>query len=1058
MTSPSPLSLTLLGRFAVSVAGREIPANAWQQRRAAAVVKLLALQPQYRLHRELLMESLWPDLDVESAANNLRVAMHRARARLEDAGAPSGRYLTRQQDDVVLGDPADVAVDVQLFNAAAQRAWLNDDPALTQAAAAHYAGDLLPEDPFEEWAAHRRTDLRISYLALLSRLARLHESRGDDAAAIAATQQLLATEPLDEAAHASLMRLYARVGSFREALAQYEAFTALLAQELDAEPDATTSSLRDEIRALAQERANQPPRVAAPSQAQVTVPVLLTDIPLDPDLIGRNRELAELSRLLERHRLITLVGPAGVGKTRLAEAVFMSEAARGRQGHAVDLAAVTQPDLLVGVLSNALGATEPETEPSWDALASHIGQSNHLLVLDNFEQILDAAPMVANLLRACPRLAIIITSRERLRLRAEHVYLVSPLNVPEHKSPMDEELASNPAVDLFLQRATNAVPDFAPTATELGAIAEICQRVDGLPLAIELAAARVRVLPPLALLSHMAHPLPLLIGGPRDAPARQQTMRAAVAWSVDLLGDETRSLYQNLGCFPDTFSLQAAQEIAWSETASNDRDASSPLDVLEELLDAHLLRRTDADPGNPRFGMLTVVREYAKERLDVAPHAPRIRRLHADYFRTLADAQTPLLTTESAAPALTTLERELPNLRTAIGTLLVQGDADSALMLSTGLWRFWLLRGHISEGRGWLTQSLDVTGSDDTALRGAALDADGVLAFSQGEFTTARQRHEEALGIARRTGDMALAARALVNLGAVADEQGVPEDAATYLEEALAASREVGDERAVAVALANLGQVAISLGQFSRAADLLNESVGAFRALGDPRSEAAILANLGLMSLMAGDAAVARHCHQEALRVFRDLGDSPAEAAELLNLGHATQHLSNWDEAEALYGQARELFEQLGDRSGVAFANLHLGKLALLRAEHDLAGSHLTRALETAQEIGDWVATAESLEGLAMLYGETGVPVLAARSLGAAEELRQSLGLPVPAIHRQALTSSLQRLESLLSIADLAEARAAGASQFRRHFAAIQKGARPTPLGFALAEGNSSAA
>ncbi|MDQ2652789.1 MAG: tetratricopeptide repeat protein, partial [Chloroflexota bacterium] len=914
MPSPPSLTVELLGGFAVRVAGRDVAASAWQQRRAAAVVKLLALQPNYRLHREILMETLWPDLDAAPAANNLRVAMHRARQRLEYAGAPAGRFLTRQQDDVVLAGPVDVVVDVQRFGESAQRAWLDDDPALTQAAATLYTGDLLPEDPYEEWAAHRRTDLRITYLSLLSRLAQLHEARNDDAAAIAAMQQLLAAEPLDEAAHASLMRRYARVGAYRQALAQYDALAALLAQELDAEPDAATSALRDEIRALAQATVHHPPLFTASPLAQAPDTLRSTGTPLDADLIGRNRELAELTRLLERHRLVTLVGPAGVGKTRLAEALLMSEAANGRETHLIELAAVTQPDLLLGALASALGATEPETDPSWESLAGHIGQSNLLLALDNFEQILDAAPLVADLLRACPRLTLIVTSRERLRLRAEHVYHVAPLALPESETPADDALASYPAVGLFLRRATSADPAFSPTADDLRAVAEVCQRVDGLPLAIELAAARVRVLPPVALLSHMAHPLPLLVGGPRDAPARQQTMRAAIAWSVDLLTADSRELFQHLACFPDSFSLPAVQHIADSEIASAEPGMFPLLDVLEDLLDAHLLRRIDADPGIPRYAMLTVVREYARELLDETPGALSIRARHASYFQTLAAEQAPLLTTENAGAALTMLEQEHPSLRTAMVTLLDQGDADSALKLATNLWRFCLQRGHLSAGRGWLAQGFGASGDAASAHRGAALDADGVLAFAQGDFVTAHHRHQEALKIAREIGDPALAARALVNLGAVADEQGLPERAAGYLEEALHVSRAIGDQRAVAVALANLGQVAMSLAEYARAADLLNESVLAFRALGDPRSEAAILANLGLMSLMTGDAAVARHCHQEALRVFRELGDGPAEAAELLNLGHATQHLGDWDEAESLFGQAREHFSDLGDR------------------------------------------------------------------------------------------------------------------------------------------------
>jgi tetratricopeptide (TPR) repeat protein len=238
----------------------------------------------------------------------------------------------------------------------------------------------------------------------------------------------------------------------------------------------------------------------------------------------------------------------------------------------------------------------------------------------------------------------------------------------------------------------------------------------------------------------------------------------------------------------------------------------------------------------------------------------------------------------------------------------------------------------------------------------------------------------------------------------------------------------------------------------------LNESVLAFRALGDPRSEAAILANLGLMSLMAGDAAVARHCHQEALRVFRGLGDGPAEAAELLNLGHATQHLGDWDEAEILYAQALDHFVHLGDRSGVAFAELHLGKLALLRAAHEQARDHLEHALETARLIGDWVATTETLEGLAMLFGETGAAVRGAQSLGAAEGLREILSLPVPVIHQEALHLCLLRLESALTAGELADARAMGALQVRRHFSALQAGETAPTWLFELAEGKSTAA
>ncbi|MFT4039497.1 MAG: BTAD domain-containing putative transcriptional regulator, partial [Thermomicrobiales bacterium] len=419
MHAPTPLAVHLLGGFTVVVAGRALPADAWGQRRAAAVVKLLALQPQRRLHREHLMETLWPDLASDAAANNLRVAVHRARQRLEAAGA-TGRVLTREHDDVVLGDPAETWVDVDAFTGAVQRAWLDDDPATAERAADLYRGDLLPEDPYEEWAAHRRTDLRVSYLALLTRLGQLHDAGGDTSAAIAAVQRLLAAEPLEEAGHAALMRLYSRVGARRQAMAQYDTLATLLAQELDAAPDPATTALRDEIGAMTEEVVFLPWH--DPSLAMDVMSPLVHTGTVDPDLVGRERELAELERLLGKHRLLTLTGPAGAGKSRLAEAALQRAAARGEAGLVVELDAVPSPDLLLTAIAGATGATVPETDATLEAVIAQLGHTPLLLVLDTFEHLLPAAEVVAGLVRGCPRLSLLVTSRERLRLRAEHIY------------------------------------------------------------------------------------------------------------------------------------------------------------------------------------------------------------------------------------------------------------------------------------------------------------------------------------------------------------------------------------------------------------------------------------------------------------------------------------------------------------------------------------------------------------------------------------------------------------------------------------------------------------
>ncbi|MCA9879427.1 MAG: tetratricopeptide repeat protein, partial [Thermomicrobiales bacterium] len=778
-----------------------------------------------------------------------------------------------------------------------QRAWRATDPGLARKAAARYRGDLLPEDLFEEWVVHRRTDLRVSYLALLAREAQLAEEQGDVPAAIAVTQRLLAAEPLDEAAHTNLMRLYAQLGAYPQALAQFDALAALLATELDTEPDTSAVALRDDIHALAQANASRPLNTATPPEP---TPVSRSeDAPTipdpDPDLLGRERELAELARLLARHRLLTLVGPAGAGKTRIAAAAIATELARGRDAHFVELGAIADPGLLPHAIATVIDAATPEVETTWPALMTHIGASSLLLVLDNFEQLIQSAGLVADLLRACPHLSLLVTSRERLRLRAEHVYPVEPLALPDATPAPDDDLTSYPSVRLFLRRAESADPTFAPTSADVVASAEVCRRLDGLPLAIELAAARVRLLPPAALLAHLAQPLSLLTGGPRDAPARQQTMRAAIAWSVDLLPTDTRRAFQRLGVFPGSFSLQAAATVATPTGSDADEADLAALDVLEDLFDKHLLRRITADPAHPRFTMLTVIREYAAELLAQAGEALATRERHAGFYQALAATQAPRLTTAEVGDALAVLEQEAPNLRAALGTRLQAGDGVNLLRVGATLWRYWWLSGHLTEGRAWLARALATADEAASAARAAVLDADGVLAFAQGDFTAARDRHLAALQMARQVADERLAANALLNLGAVADEQGLPHQAARYLDEALRASRASGDQHAVAVALANLGQVAMSLADYPRAAALLNESALAFRDIGDPRSEAAILANLGLMTLMDGDPAAARQCHADALRIFQEIGDTPGEAAELLNLGHASQHLGDRD-------------------------------------------------------------------------------------------------------------------------------------------------------------------
>jgi predicted ATPase/DNA-binding SARP family transcriptional activator len=1074
----APLAIHLLGGFRVAVHGRDVPADAWRQRRAAALLKLLALAPAHRLHREQLIETLWPELDAEAAANNLRVAVHRARRRLAEAGMEAEIVLPRDGEEILLATPGAAWVDVDAFTAQVGRAWQVDDSAAAREALDLYRGDLLPEDIYEDWAANRRVELRTSYLTLLTRLAQLHEGRNELGRAIAALQRLLSVEPLDEAAHTALIRLYARVGEKRQALRQYEQLVALLNQELGAEPDAATREFVAAIEAgrfpleaepfapsAASEQAGAPPSGPRPRAANGGLPA-----PME-EPIGREREIAELRRLLASHRLVTLTGPAGVGKTRLVLAVAQGvEGERGGGVFFVDLTPLRDPDLVLPAIGRALGVPEGGERSLRDAVVAHLDGKPVLLLLDNFEQVAAAAPVVADLLAKSAGLTVLVTSRVRLRLRGEQEYPVQPLTVFESEvgsrksevnaasiAPPTSDLRppTSPAVRLFVLRAQETSPTFALAESDRQAVGEICRRLDGLPLAIELAAARIRILPPAALLARLERPLALLTGGARDAPARQQTLRAAIAWSHDLLSTDEQMLFRRLAVLAGGFTLEAAEWVGGRRTEDGGRrtevgglilrppsSALSPdtFDLIASLVEQSLLQRTvDADAA-PRFAMLETIREFARESLQASGETAAMAARHAAYFLALAEDAEPELTGAAATERLDMLEREHDNLRAALATLAEHDEPVDALRLAGALWCFWWLRGYLHEGRAQLERALRAGAKAPPEVRGKALNGAGALAAAQGDLEQAVVWHGEALRLFREAGDRRGEVGALMSLGLTADEQGDPRRATVFLQEALTLARRAGDQRGLAVALANLGQVAMTLAEHQRAASLLGESVALFHQLGDRRSEAAILANLGVLAFLAGDLARAQVCHEEALTLLRDLGDRQGEADELLNLGHTVQRRGELDRAAALFAAALERFEELGDRSGMAFAHNHLGRLAHVCGDDGDAEAQLEQGLALAQQIGDHVAIAEALEGLAMVAGASGEALRAAHLIGAAEALREAIGVPLPEIHQPEYLLCLNEAQRALGDDAFAAARSQGQRQALEQIPALALG------------------
>lgn len=1047
LTSASPrVEITLLGGFRVAVAGTAVPERAWRQRRAAAVVKLLALAPGRYLHREQIFDTLWPELDLEAAANNLRVALHHARRQVVAvAGGAAPAFLIREGEGLSLGPEEQVRVDLDQFEAAVARVWRTEDFAHAGDALNLYAGELLPDDPYEDWVADRRAVVLTSYVTLLSRQAAWYEAAGRLDQAVVARQRQVAVEPLDEVARVQLIRLLATTGRPRQALEQYELLVDLLARELATEPEPATVALGDAIRsgqfaALPTPAPASHPEPTRPAAAPLRI-ARRPPAPVD-ELVGRGREVAELQHLMRTRRLVTLTGPGGAGKTRLALAAARAAAAAFPAGVAfVDLAPLTEPGLVLPAVAQALGVREVGDEPLADIVAVAVGEARLLVVVDNLEHLLAATPVITALLAACPGLCLLLTSRIRLRLQGEQSYPVAPLALPAptmeigHGGVTFDALRQVPSVALFERRAQLADPDFGLTVANAGAVIEICRRVDGLPLALEMAAARVRLLPPDELARRLAQPLAVL-GGARDAPARQRTLRATIAWSQDLLTPEERRVFAEFAVFAGGAGLDAVEAVSGAGGAV---DAALVLETAAALVDHSLVQQAADGQGQARLRMLATIREFAQEHLAARPDADAVRLRHAAHYLTLAETAAPALTGPDQATWLDRLEQEHDNLRAALRTSEQLGPPGALPRLAAALWRFWWVRGFLSEGRGWLERAATASPDPPDRTTAAVLDGAGVLAEAQGDLTAAVQRHEAALAIADELRDRPGQMRALVNLGLVADERGDFDLAIRRYQAALAIARELDDAAGVASCLANIGFAALEQGRHATAADHFRQSLHLFRHVGDQRNLGAVLDSLGVLAFREGDLARAAALQAEALTLLRAVGDRQGVADALANAGHTTQRLGDMNGAERHYADALALYRELGDQSGVAFALTHLGRLAAELGDPGRAGALLREALDLAWTLGERVMIAEAMEGLATVALARGEPAQTARLLGAAGALRQEIAVPLPAVHAGEHQRCLDAARAVL-----------GAAAFE---AALNEGRNLLPNGARLAPG-----
>ncbi|WP_019588607.1 tetratricopeptide repeat protein [Deinococcus apachensis] len=718
-------------------------------------------------------------------------------------------------------------------------------------------------------------------------------------------------------------------------------------------------------------------------------------------LVGREHELAGLRSLLAWPdvRLVSVLGLGGVGKTRLALAVAseLSGAFVGRV-YFVPLASLRDPEFLISEVTRVLGLEG--TGGALGLLAGFFSGGPALLVLDNLEHLLDAAAeFVADLLGAAPDLTILTTSRSPLRLSGEREFPLGPLALPgEGLGP--EALGEVEAVRLFLDRARSVRPDFTLTQRNAGAVSRLVRRLDGLPLALELAAARLRLLSPEAMLPRLEHRLRLLTDGPRDLPVRQRTLRGTLDWSFDLLGEGERLVLVQLGCFVGGFSLEAAEAVV------DPAEETDALEQLGSLVEKSLVSRVEGEV--PRFFLLETVREYVLEKLEASGTATSVRERHLAYFLAFAEASVQGLRGPEQETWLEALDRERDNCRSALARAVEAGAAELALRFATALRWFWEFRGDLEEGRGALETALALSGDVAPELRARALNALGVFAWRQGALDTARTFVEEALSLRRAAGDWVGVGGSLRNLGVIARLQGNLVLSRTCHEEEIGIYRRLGDPLEVGYSLLNLGALAFAEGNLPAARSAFQEYLAVVTAAGDHHSLRAGLSNLGVVVRAEGDRVRARALHEEALAIARAHGHRQGIVNDLLSLAVL---LLDDEDVEATEGYARQALTEargIGDRlSAVQALNL-LGDAARSRGDPATALAHRQEALVLARTCGDFENLVASLEGLAEAQLAAGQGAEAARLLGEAGARRHRTGQPATGPEAARLTGVLE--------------------------------------------------
>lgn len=1012
------LAISLLGPPQLHCDGR--PITALESSKVRALLAYLVLEAARPLPRAALAALLWPEAPERAARHSLRQALANLRQTLgdQDAAAP---LLLITRDEVQLARPDALWLDVarfqELLDASERHPHRRPDacPACAErlaAAAALYRGDFMahffvdgsPE--FEGWIAARRAALQQRACRALGLLAACYERQDRYAEAQQTLARLLELEPWHEEAHRALMQVLARGGQRSAALAQFERCRALLQDELRAAPDPLTVALHASILRSSSQTLEEQRRAEAGRRRPA--------LPPGP-YVERPAEQASLAEHLAapQRRLISLVGPGGIGKTRLALQSAAEHALAFDDGVCVvPLAALTAAAQIPRAILAALGIT-PEGPDPQRQLTRALETSDLLLLLDSFEHLIEGAELVAALLRATDRLTVLITSRQRLHLQAEWVVPLGGMPLPPDGPT--EQIAQAGAVRLFLSYARRADPLFQRAPPDLQAIARICRLVGGVPLAIELAAAWVRVLPCAEIAQELERGLDVLTTALRDAPERHRSMQAVFEHSWRLLDQAERGALRRLAVFQGGWSREAAERVA-----------GAPLPVLTALLDKSLLRRA----ADGRYHMHELVHQYAHERLAAAGELLLARAAHRDDLLALAEQAGPALLGAQQSAWLDRLEAENDNLRAALRWSFEQQQHQTAARFCAALWRFWHIRGHQSEGYRWITTALAASGALPPDLRAASLYGAGWLAYDHEQFEPAMQFFEASLAIFRAQDDRRGMGQALHGIGEVAMRQGHSgfAQARACFEASLELFRALDDREEAAWSLSHIGRVASLSGDLAGAHSVLEQGLASFRGLGHAWGIAVMLYNLGEVALQRADLARAADLFEECGRLNQTLGSGRNHLSiySRVLLGQTLLHQGHHERARAALEEGLRMARALNSTWSSALALRGLAELALRQGDQAQAQSLLAEGLLLQRLERRPAVFTLIVETRAALALDQGDPRGAARLCAAAELLRETYQIPVAPLDWPARHQTLAALRALLDPDTLARLWAEG--------------------------------